>query len=152
MAQKAHGLSRTKWYCRRRIVLAPKHGRKVIHDQPRRGIGEILRRLCGYKGIELIEGHLMPDHVRMLVAIPPKRSVASVMGRLKGKSSLMIFDRHANLKHGFGNRRFWAEGYYAPAVGPDEAAAARYIREQEAADIAPGRLSVKEYEDPFEKK
>lgn len=152
MAQKAYSLSHTKWYCRYHIVFTPKHGRKVIHDQPRRGIGEILRRLCGYKGIELIEGHPMPDHVHMLVAIPPKYSVASVMGYLKGKSSLMIFDRHANLKHGSGDGRFWAEGYCAPAVGPDEATIAKRIREREAADIALDKPGVKEYEDPFKKK
>ena len=87
----------------------------------------------------------MPDHVHMLVAIPPKYSVASVMGYLKGKSSLMIFDRHANLKYKFGNRKFWAEGYYVSTVGLNEATIAKYIREQEAADIALDKLSVKEY-------
>lgn len=152
MAQKAHGLSHTKRCCGRHIVFTPKYRRKVIHGQPRRDVGGILRKLCGYKGIELIEGHLMPDHARMLVAIPPKRSVASVMGRLKGKSSLMIFDRHANLKHGSGDGRFWAEGYCAPAVGPDEATIAKRIREREAADIALDKPGVKEYEDPFKKK
>ena len=103
------------------------------------------------QGNQIIEGHLMPDHVHMLVAIPPKYSVASVMGYLKGKSSLMIFDRHANLKRKFGNRKFWAEGYYVSTVGLNEATIAKYIREQEAADIAPGKLSVKEYSDPFKK-
>ena len=104
-----------------------------------------------YKGVEIIEGHLMPDHVHMLLAIPPKYSVSSVMGYLKGKSSLMIFDKHANLKYKFGNRRFWAEGCYVSTVGLNEAAIAKYIREQEAADIALDNLSVKEYSDPFKK-
>ena len=93
----------------------------------------------------------MPDHVRMLVAIPPKYSVSSVMGYLKGKSSLMIFDKHANLKYKFGNRKFWAEGYYVSTVGLNEAAIAKYIREQEASDIALDKLSVKEHSDPFKK-
>ncbi len=109
----------------------------------------MLRRLCEYKGVEIIEGHLMADHVHMLVAIPPKISVASFMGYLKGKSSLMIFDKHANLKYKFGNRKFWSEGYYVSTVGLNEATIAKYIREQEAADIALDKLSVKEYEDPF---
>ena len=107
--------------------------------------------MCGYRGIEVIEGHLMPDHVHMLVAIPPKYSVSSVMEYLKGKSSLMIFDKHANLKYKFGNRKFWAEGYYVSAVGLNEATIAKYIREQEAADIALDKLSVKEHSDPFKK-
>lgn len=90
----------------------------------------------------------MPGHARMLVAIPPKCSVSGFMGYLKGKSSLMIFDRRANLKRKFGNRKFWAEGYYVSTVGLNEATIAKRIREQEAHDIAPGKLSVKEYEDP----
>lgn len=93
----------------------------------------------------------MPDHVHMLVSIPPKISVSSLMGCLKGKSSLMMFDRHANLKHKFGNGKFWAEGYYVFTVGLNEATIARCIREQESADIDPDRLSVKEYEDPFKR-
>ena len=109
MAQKAYSLAHTKWMCKYHIVFTPKYRRKIIYNQIRADIGEILRKLCEYKGIEIIEGHLMPDHVHMLVAIPPKYSVASVMGYLKGKSSLMIFDRHANLKYKFGNRKFWAQ-------------------------------------------
>ena len=152
MAEKAYSLSHTKWMCKYHIVFTPKYRRKVIYNQIRSDIGEILRKLCEYKGIEIIEGHLMPDHVHVLLAIPPKYSVASVMGYLKGKSSLMIFDRHANLKYKFGNRKFWAEGYYVSTVGLNEATIAKYIREQESHDIALDKLSVKEYEDPFKRR
>ena len=91
----------------------------------------------------------MPDHVHMLVSIPPKLSVSQFMGYLKGKSALMIFDKHANLKYKFGNRHFWAEGYYVSTVGLNEATIRKYIQEQERHDIAIDKLSVKEYEDPF---
>ncbi len=91
----------------------------------------------------------MIDHVHMLVSIPPKLSVSAVMGYLKGKSALMIFDKHANLKYRYGNRHFWAEGYYVTTVGLNEATIAKYIREQEKQDIMADKLSVKEYEDPF---
>ena len=151
MAQKAYGLSHTKWMCKYHIVFTPKYRRKIIYNQVRKGIGEILRKLCEYRGVEITEGHLMPDHVHMPVAIPPKISVSSFMGYLKGKSSLMIFDRHANMKYKFGNRKFWAEGYYVSTVGLNEATIAKYIREQEAADIALDRPSVKECGDPFAK-
>ena len=93
----------------------------------------------------------MPDHVHMLVAIPPKMSVSTFMGYLKGKSALMIFDKHANLKYKFGNRHFWAEGYYVSTLGLNEETVQKYIREQEKADIAEDKLSVKEYEDPFDR-
>ena len=149
MAQKAYSLSHTKWMCKYHVVFTPKYRRKVIYNQIRSDLGEIFRKLCQYKGIEIIEGHLMPDDVHMLLAIPPKYSVSSVMGYLKGKSSLMVFDKHANMKYKFGNRKFWAEGYYVSTVGLNEATIAKYIREQEKADIALDRLSVKEYEDPF---
>lgn len=91
----------------------------------------------------------MPDHVHMLVSIPPQISVSQFMGYLKGKSALMIFDKHANLKYKFGNRHFWAEGYYVSTVGLNEATIRKYIQEQESHDIAMDKLSVKEYEDPF---
>ena len=93
----------------------------------------------------------MPDHVHMLVSIPPKMSVSSFMGYLKGKSALMIFDAHANLKYKFGNRHFWAEGYYVSTVGLNEATIRKYIQDQEKNDIAVDKLSVKEYEDPFKR-
>ena len=132
-------------------MFTPKYRRKAIYGQIRSDIGEILRRLCEHKGVEIIEGHLMPDHVHMLLAMPPKYSVSSVMGYLKGKSSLVIFDKHANLKYKFGNRRFWTEGCCVSTVGLNEATIAKCIREQEAADIALDKLGVKEYSDPFKK-
>ena len=149
VARKAYSLSHTKWMCKYRIVFTPKYRRKVIYDQYRRDVGGILRALCGCKGVEIHEGHLMPDCVRMPVGIPPKMSASSFMGHLKGKSSLMMFGRHANLKCKFGNRKFWSEGYCVSAVGLNEAAIAKCIREQEASDQALDKLSVKEYEDPF---
>ena len=129
MAQKAHSLSHTKWYCKYHIVFTPNYRRKVIYNQYRSSLGEIFHRLCSYKGVEIIEGHLMPDHVHMLVSIPPRISVSSFMGYLKGKSALMIFDKHANLKYKFGNRHFWAEGYYVSTVGLNEATIKKYIQD-----------------------
>ena len=149
MATRENSLAHTKWMCKYHIVFTPKYRRKAIYNQYRQSVGQILRSLCGYKGVELIEGHLMNDHVHMLVSIPPKMSVSSFMGYLKGKSALMMFDKHANLKYKFGNRHFWAEGYYVSTVGLNEATIAKYIREQEQHDIMQNKLSVREYEDPF---
>ena len=151
MANKTNSLSHTKWMCKYHIVFTPKYIRQVIFYQYREGLIEVFKLLCKYKGVEIIEGHMMPDHVHILVSIPPKISVSSFMGYLKGKSALMMFDRHANLKYKFGNRHFWAEGYYVSTVGLNEKTIAKYIREQEQHDIALDKLSVKEYTDPFEK-
>jgi len=149
MPNSSNSLSHTKWMCKYHVVFTPKYRRKAIYAQYKTSVGEILRALCRYKGVEIIEGHLMVDHVHMLISIPPKYSVSQFMGYLKGKSSLMIFDKHANLKYKFGNRHFWSEGYYVSTVGLNEATIKKYIQEQEAHDIAMDKLSVKEYEDPF---
>ena len=152
MANKTNSLSHTKWMCKYHIVFTPKYRRKVIFNQYRESLIEIFKLLCKYKGVEIIEGHMMPDYVHMLVSIPPKISVSSFMGYLKWKSALMMFDRHANLKYKFGNRHFWAEGYYVSTVGLNEKTIAKYIREQEQHDIAMDKLSVKEYEYPFKRR
>ena len=149
MSNKNYELAHTKWMCKYHIVFTPKYRRKVIYNQLKVDIREILRDLCKYKGVEILEGHLMPDHIHMLVTIPPKYSVSSFMGYLKGKSALMIFDRHANLQYKFGNRHFWSEGYYVNTVGLNEATIRKYIQDQERDDIMRDKLSVKEYEDPF---
>ena len=96
MAKKENALAHTKWMCKYHIVFTPKYRRKVIYNQYKTDIRDIIKQLCSYKGVEIIEGHLMPDHIHMLVSIPPKISVSSFMGYLKGKSALMIFDKHAN--------------------------------------------------------
>ena len=149
MAKKANSLAHTKWMCKYHIVFTPKYRRKVIYNQLRRDIGEILRTLCRYKGVEIIEGHLMSDHVQMLVMIPPKTSVALFMGYLKGKSTLMIFDRHANLKYKYGSRHFWAKGYFCDTVGKNEKVIREYIQTQLQEDKLYDQMSMKEFIDPF---
>ncbi len=144
-----NSLSHTKWECKYHIVFAPKYRRKVFYGQKRYEIGQILRELCRWKQVNLLEAEACPDHIHILVEIPPKISVSSFMGYLKGKSALMMFDKHANLKYKFGNRHFWAEGYYVSTVGLNEETIKKYIQEQENHDIAMDKLSVKEYEDPF---
>lgn len=132
-------------------MIIPKYRRKVIYKEIRKDIGEILRKLCDYKHVEIIEAHAMPDHIHMLVSIPPSLCVSEFMGYLKGKSTLMIFERHANMKYKYGRRVFWAKGYYVSTVGANKAAVSKYIREQENEDMIMDQLSFKEYEDPFKK-
>ena len=145
----AQSLSHSKWLCKYHIVFAPKYRRKVIYYQLRADIQKIIKDLCKWKGIEIIEGHMMSDHIHLLLSIPPKYSISQVMGYLKGKSAMMIFERHANLKYKFGNRHFWAEGYYVSTVGLNIATIQKYIREQEKEDQIMDKLKIKEYVDPF---
>ena len=109
----------------------------------------MLRKLCEYKGIEIIEAEACKDHIHMLVSIPPKYSVSQIMGYLKGKSSLMIYEKYANMKYKYGNRHFWCRGYYVDTVGRNEAKIAEYVRNQLEEDIMSDQISMKEYYDPF---
>ena len=144
-----NSLDHTRWRCQYHVVFAPKYRRMTIYGEIKADIGKILRQLCEYKGIEILEAEACPDHIHMLISIPPKYSVAQVMGYLKGKSSLMIFDRHANLKYKYGNRHFWARGYYVDTVGRNKKQVQEYIREQLAADQIADQISMKELVDPF---
>ena len=139
----------SKYRCQYHIVFAPKYRRKEIYGQLRRDIGEILRKLCEQKGVEIIEAEACPDHIHMLISIPPKYSISQFMGYLKGKSSLMIFDRHANLKYKYGNRQFWCKGYYVDTVGRNKKVIQEYIKKQLQEDIASDQISLQEYIDPF---
>ncbi|GAB6152227.1 IS200/IS605 family transposase [Desulfosporosinus burensis] len=142
-------LAHTQWNCKYHIVFAPKYRRQIIYGKIKGDIGKIIRTLCDYKKVEIIEANACPDHIHMLVSIPPKLSVSSFMGYLKGKSSLMIFDRHANLKYKYGNRHFWCRGYYVDTVGRNKKAIEQYIRKQLQEDIAADQLTIKEFVDPF---
>ena len=144
-----NSLSHTMWNCKYHIIFAPKYRRQVIYGKIKQDIGQILRKLCEHKKVEIHEASACKDHIHMLVSIPPKLSVSSFMGYLKGKSSLMIFDRHANLKYKYGNRHFWCRGYYVDTVGRNKKQIEEYIRNQLQDDISMDQLSLLEYVDPF---
>ena len=149
MTNDSGSLSHTKWNCKYHIVFAPKYRRQEIYGKIKVDIGQILRKLCEAKKVEILEAEACPDHIHMLVSIPPNISVSQFMGYLKGKSSLMICDRHANLKYKYGNRHFWCRGYYVDTVGRNKEKIAEYIRNQLQEDITYDQLSYKEFIDPF---
>ena len=144
-----NSLDHTTWRCQYHVVFAPKYRRMVLYRELRADIGKILRQLCQQKGVEIIEAEACPDHIHMLLSIPPKYSVSQIMGFLKGKSSLMIFDRHANLKYKYGNRHFWARGYFVDTVGRNKKQIQEYIKNQLQEDQIADQMSIKEYIDPF---
>jgi putative transposase len=142
-------LAHTTWNCKYHIVFAPKYRRQLIYGQIKADIGVIIRKLCDQKGVEIIEANACVDHIHMLVSIPPNLSVSAFMGFLKGKSSLMIFDRHANMKYKYGNRKFWCRGYYVDTVGRNKNAIQQYIKNQLQEDVVEDQISMNEYIDPF---
>ena len=112
-----NSLSHTTWNCKYHIVFAPKYRRLVFFGQKRKEIGAILRQLCEWKNVEIVEAEVCPDHIHMLVKIPPKESVSGFIGFLKGKSSLLIYQKYANMKFKYRDRTFWCRGYYVDTVG-----------------------------------
>ena len=144
-----NSLSHSKWRCKYHIVFAPKYRRKEIYGKIKADIGQVIRKLCEQKKVEIHEATACTDHIHMLVSIPPSLSVAQFVGYLKGKSALMIFDRHANLEYKYGNRHFWCRGYYVDTVGRNAKMVGEYIKNQYQEDIAADQISLKEYMDPF---
>ena len=142
-------LAHTTRNCKYHIVFAPKYRRKVFYGEKRTEIREILRQLCQWKGVEIIEGEVCPDHIHLLLSIPPKISVSSFMGYLKGKSSLMIFQKYGNMKFAYRNREFWCRGYYVDTTGKNTKAIEAYIQNQLKIDQENDQLSLFDPRDPF---
>lgn len=143
-----HSLSHSKWNCKNHIVFAPKYRRKVFYGTKRLEIGQILRQLCNWYGVTLLEAEACPDHIHILVEIPPKHSVSSFMGYLKGKSSIMIYNKWGNMKYKYRNRSFWCRGYYVDTVGKNTKAITEYIQRQLEEDRMAGQLTLDDF-DPF---
>jgi len=151
MGNDVNSLSHTSWNCKYHIVFAPKYRRKVFYGEKRREIGAILRQLCEWKGVKIIEAEVCPDHVHMLVEIPPKIAVSSFVGFLKGKSSLLIYQKWANMKFKYRNREFWCRGYYVDTVGKNTAKIKEYIANQLKEDKEVEQMTITELVDPFKK-
>ena len=151
MKNDTNSLAHTKWNCKYHIVFAPIYRRKVFYGQKRLEIGAILRSLCEWKEVEIIEAEVCPDHVHMLVSIPPKLSVSGFMGYLKGKSSILIYQKYANMKFKYRNREIWCRGYYVDTVGKNKKAIAEYISNQLQEDKEMEQMTIFEITDPFKK-
>ena len=151
MPNDVKSLAHTRWNCKYHIVFAPKYRRKEFYGEKRAAIGKILRQLCEWKGIEIIEAEMCPDHVHMLISIPPKIAVSSFMGYLKGKSSVMLYEQFGEMKYKYRNREFWCRGYYVDTVGKDKAKIANYIKHQMDEDRLGEQLTMlgKENDSPF---
>jgi len=137
-----NSLAHTKWNCKYHIVFAPKYRRKVFFGEKKVEIGKILRQLCEWKGIKIIEAEICPDNVHMLLEIPPKIAVSSFMGYLKGKSSLMLYEQFPALQFKDRNREFWCRGYYVDTAGKDAKKVAAYIQNQLKEDQAGEQMTM----------
>ena len=114
----------------------------MFYGQHKAAIGKILRQLCEWKGVKIVQPEVCPDHIHTLVEIPPKISVSSFMGYLKGKSSTMLYEQFGKLKYKYRNREFWCKGYYVDTVGKNESRIAEYIKHQLDEDYAGEQLTM----------
>lgn len=139
-----NSLAHSKWNCKYHIVFAPKYRRMVFYGQKKHEIGKILRKLCEWKGVEVLNAEACPDHIHMLLSIPPKYSVSKFMGYLKGESSTMLYEQFGELKYKYRNREFWCKGYYVDTVGKNEARISEYISKQLEEDKMGDQLTMSE--------
>lgn len=144
-----HSLAHSKWNCKYHVVFAPKYRRKAFYGEKRLEIGAILRELCKWRGVNIVEAEVCIDHVHKLIEIPPKISVASFLGFLKGKSALMIYERWGNMKFKYRNREFWCKGYYVDTVGKNTARIKEYIANQLKEDQLGEQIKMDFSDDPF---
>ncbi len=144
-----NSLAHTSWNSKYHIVFAPKYRRLVFFGQKRKEIGAILRQLCEWKNVEIVEAEVCPDHIHMLVKIPPKESVSGFIGFLKGKSSLLIYQKYANMKFKYRDRTFWCRGYYVDTVGKNTQKIKEYIANQLKEDKLTEQMTITEVIDPF---
>ena len=149
--ETTNSLAHTTWNCKYHIVFAPKYRRKVFFNQKRLEIGAILRSLCEWKEVNILQAEVCPDHVHMLIEIPPKLSVSGFMGYLKGKSSILIYQKYANMKFKYRNREFWCRGYFVDTVGKNTKAIKEYIANQLKEDKEMEQMTIFEINDPFKK-
>ena len=149
MKDNVNSLAHTMYNCKYHIVFAPKYRRMAFYGSKRLEIGKILRKLCEWKGVNIIEAEVCVDHIHMLVEIPPKYSVSGFMGFLKGKSSLIIYQKWGNAKFKYRNREFWCRGYYVDTVGKNTNKIKEYIRNQLKEDEEMIQMTIDFKEDPF---
>ena len=147
-----NSLSHSKWNCKYHIVFAPKYRRKVFYGEKKAVVGKILRQLCEWKGVKIIEAEACPDHIHLFEEIPPKIAVSSFMGYLKGKSTTMLYEQFGELKYKYRNREFWCKGYYFDTVGKNESRIAEYIKHQMDEDKLGEQISIPEVKKYSKKK
>ena len=123
-------LAHAVWQCKYHIVWCPKYRFRILRGKVGKSVREIIRQLCKWRNIEILEGNIQIDHIHLVLSIPPKYSVSEAVGFLKGKSAIKIFDFNHELKRRYWGRHFWAKGYCVSTIGLDEEQIRKYVRYQ----------------------
>ncbi len=135
-------LAHAVWKCKYHVVWCPKYRFRILTGNIGRSIRDIIKQLCEWKNIEILEGNVQKDHLHLVLSIPPKYSISEVVGFLKGKAAIKIFDMHLELKRRYWGRHFWARGYCVSTVGLDEDQIRQYVKWQLNKDRTMDQLSL----------
>ena len=123
-------LSHVVYDFRYHIVWCPKYRFRILKGKIGESVRDIIKQLCEWKKVEILEGNVQADHIHLVLSFPPKYSISEVVGFLKGKSAIKMFDMHSELKKRYWGRHFWAKGYCVSTIGLDEEQIRKYVRWQ----------------------
>jgi len=123
-------LAHAVWQCKYHVIWCPKYRFRILRGEIGLSVRDIIKQLCEWRKIEILEGNVQADHIHLVLSIPPKYSISETIGFLKGKSAIKIFDVHHELKKRYWGRHFWSKGYCVSTVGLNEEQIKKYVREQ----------------------
>jgi putative transposase len=135
-------LAHAVWQCKYHIVWCPKYRFRILKGEVGESVRVIIKQLCEWKKVEILEGNVQADHIHLVLSFPPKYAISEVVGFLKGKSAIKMFDMHSELKKRFWGRHFWAKGYCVSTVGLDEEQIRKYVRWQLKKDKTMDQLKL----------
>ena len=134
MSRRFKKLSHTIYECKYHVVWVPKYRFRIMEGRIRYYVRDVIRRLCEWKKLEILEGNVRKDHIHLVLEIPPHTSVSKAIGYLKGKSAIKVFNRFSDIRKKYWGRHFWAKGYCVSTVGLDEGRIRKYVRWQQKKD------------------
>ena len=124
-------LAHTTYLCNYHVVFCPKYRFRVMRGKIGQKVRDWIRKICEWKGIEILEGHVSRDHVHLVLSIPPKYAVSEIIGTIKGRVAIRLFKENPEFRKKYWGKRFWARGYFVSTIGVDERIIRQYIQKQE---------------------
>lgn len=135
-------LGHTTYLCNYHVVFCPKYRFRVIRGKIVQKVQDWIRRICEWKGIEILEGHVSRDHVHLVLSIPPKYAVSEIIGTIKGRVAIRMFKEIPEFRKKYWGKRFWAKGYFVATIGVDERIIRPYVRKQEIKERQAKQLNI----------
>ena len=95
------------------IVWCVKYRQKVLVDDIKDDLIDIIKNICINNNYELVEINTDLDHVHLLIGLSPQDSIPVVMKTLKGVSARLLNSKHKNeLSKVLYGGHIWSPSYY----------------------------------------